>query len=328
MLDNLLAHYRKYQWHLLILTALAASGCTVLGYFGYYWWLFELASHFRVQYFFILLTCAVLFLGIGEFREAFLVGVFSLVNLFTIMPYNAEVHAVTRAPESDVQIVRALLLNVNTSNKEFSIVREFIAANKADFIVLLEVNTTWLEQLQPVRKAYPFEKSMPSEEYGIALLSRIPFEEASIRMIGDLPSVIAKFNTQGRQFTLIGTHPRSPMGATRAKSRNRQLGELGRFIATHEGPMVLMGDLNLTPWSPFFQNLLVETGLQDSRNGYGIQPTWPSTFPPLWIPIDHILLSSDVVVHNRQVGPYIGSDHYPVVVEFSVTSSVPIPNSQ
>ena len=58
--------------------------------------------------------------------------------------------------------------------------------------------------------------------------------------------------------------------------------------------------------------------LHDSRLGCGIQPTWPAGRPLLWAPIDHCLVSKHVIVHSRRVSGNIGSDHYPVVIDFSI----------
>lgn len=35
------------------------------------------------------------------------------------------------------------------------------------------------------------------------------------------------------------------------------------------------------------------------------------------LPLDHFLVSHDLTFSSRQVGPFIGSDHYPVVVELA-----------
>jgi endonuclease/exonuclease/phosphatase (EEP) superfamily protein YafD len=84
------------------------------------------------------------------------------------------------------------------------------------------------------------------------------------------------------------------------------------------GALVLLGDLNTTSWSPHFRDLINTAGLKDSRAGFGIQPTWPAGTPPLWIPLDHCLVSPEIKVHDRRVGPNVGSDHFPVIVEFSL----------
>lgn len=36
------------------------------------------------------------------------------------------------------------------------------------------------------------------------------------------------------------------------------------------------------------------------------------------IPIDHCLHSPDITVINRRVGSDVGSDHYPLIIDFSI----------
>ena len=83
-------------------------------------------------------------------------------------------------------------------------------------------------------------------------------------------------------------------------------------------PVLVLGDLNASPWSSHFRRFLRDSGLRDSAQGRGVQPTWPAGMPWLWIPIDHCLHSPQLQVVARHVGPNLGSDHYPVVVDFVV----------
>jgi len=302
-------------------TALACIG-TIVGYFARAWWIFELASHFPVQYLVILLTCSLIYLARAKYTTAVTVAAFAFINLYLVVPFDAEVHAKAPSTYRESKKFRALLINVNHGNQNYKKVREFIRLTDADFIVLLEVNEQWLEELQPLETAYPYRRGISLEDYGIGLFSRMPFEDAHIKVIGRVgnPSVIGRFNIDGQRFTLIGTHPEPPVSQTKAKNRNRQIAAIGQLISSQQGTTIVLGDLNITPWSPFFRDFLSKTGMRNSRDGLGLQPTWPVRFPPFWIPIDHFLVSPNVIVHNRTIGPDIGSDHYPVVVDFSVKS--------
>ncbi len=68
----------------------------------------------------------------------------------------------------------------------------------------------------------------------------------------------------------------------------------------------------LCPASPYFGDFLKATGLRDSRRGWGWQATWNASRPLLRIPIDHCLVEPEMHVLNREVGPDIGSDHFPI----------------
>jgi len=307
---------------ILWLAMLFACIGTTVGFFGRHWWVFELASHFPLQYSVILLASGLIYLNLGKYKTALLASAFALANLYLIVPFHGEIHAEELAPRGDARRLRATLININHGNHAYEKVRKFIRTVQPDFMVLLELNEAWMEELRPIKAAYPYEKSMAHESFGIGLFSRIPFENAAIKTIGmaGLPSVIAQFYVGEQQFTLIGTHPYPPVSQTKADFRNRQITALGQLISSQQGTTIVLGDLNMTPWSPFFRDFLAKTGMRDSRDGFGLQPTWPVGFPPFWIPIDHFLVSPNVIVHNRTIGPDIGSDHYPVVVDFSVTS--------
>jgi endonuclease/exonuclease/phosphatase (EEP) superfamily protein YafD len=78
----------------------------------------------------------------------------------------------------------------------------------------------------------------------------------------------------------------------------------------------MVGDFNVTPWSPLFADLLRDSGLADSCRGFGWQPTWPTRLPAMFrIPIDHCLHGAGVAIVDRRVGPEIGSDHLPLLLE-------------
>jgi endonuclease/exonuclease/phosphatase (EEP) superfamily protein YafD len=81
---------------------------------------------------------------------------------------------------------------------------------------------------------------------------------------------------------------------------------------------VLMGDLNMTPWSQGLQRLDRLLPLQRVTRA---QPSWPAPlnmfgtrlpFPVM--PIDHIYATPDLSPGSVARGPFIGSDHYPVIV--------------
>ena len=66
-------------------------------------------------------------------------------------------------------------------------------------------------------------------------------------------------------------------------------------------------------WSIDYEKFINITKLKNSRMGVGILPTWPAPVP--LIPIDHVLVSSDIKVRNISVGRDIGSDHLPLIVD-------------
>lgn len=313
-----IATFRMLPWGLLWSGTAIACICSVMGFLGRLWWPFDLASHFRVQYFVFLLASGIIFLVGKRMRGAALSGAFAVINVFLIVP----LYFGSPFAHGSSQTLRAVLVNVNHSNRAYGKFQKFVRSAKPDFMILVEVNHAWANTLRQMQADYPFSQNLPPRNgrSDIALLSRIPISRREVARFGAarLPSVVARLDIEGRQLTVIGAHAIAPWNRTRSELRNQHLAALGQIVNLQVGPVIVLADLNTTSWSPFFRDLLHKTGLRDSRTGFGVQSSWPTGFPPLWIAIDHCLVSSGVIVHNRSIGPHIGSDHYPVVVDFSL----------
>ncbi len=123
----------------------------------------------------------------------------------------------------------------------------------------------------------------------------------------------------GTSVRLLGTHPLSPSTEERARLRDAQLGFARDWSAESGGRRVVAGDLNATPWSLPFRRLVSGGSLMNSQRGYGLELTFPSGSSPLvQVPIDHVLHSDGLRVIDRRLGPAIGSDHLPVVVDLAL----------
>ena len=78
---------------------------------------------------------------------------------------------------------------------------------------------------------------------------------------------------------LIALHAAPPFGDG-VEIQAQQLEIAAQLAAqTHERRAVLAGDLDLTPWSPGFAELLTRGGLVDTRLSRGLTATWLSRLP-------------------------------------------------
>jgi endonuclease/exonuclease/phosphatase (EEP) superfamily protein YafD len=117
-----------------------------------------------------------------------------------------------------------------------------------------------------------------------------------------------------------------PAGAWGTRFRNEHLAEFSEYTRQLSGPSIILGDHNTTPWNHAFKDLLKNSSLLDTSRGLGYQPTWPSFFWPMRIPLDHCLVSSNLTVSQRRVGESTGSDHLPIIVDLVLTTNEP-PNT-
>lgn len=304
-----------------VIAALGVPACagTIAGFLGRAWWLLDLFAHFRMQYLGGLLFIAGL-LAVGRrWRPAAVMLAFALVNLATVAPLYLAPRG--RPLPDDAPTARAMLLNVHTDNRNTAAVLAVIERFDPDLLVLEEIDAGWLERLEPLDERYPHRiVQTRRDNFGIGLFARAPLGDARIVRIGDafVPSVVARVPVGGSTITVFGTHPPPPGSRRTTAWRDDQLSKLPTFLAGQPGPLLLLGDLNATPWSHPFRRFLRESGLRDSARGHGWQPTWPARNPLFWVPIDHALHSDEIVILDRTVGPAVGSDHRPLVIDFAV----------
>lgn len=304
-------------------------------------WLADLASHFRSPLFALafgglVVTCLWPLLAAGgssagdDGHRRLRAAVPSLliwiaaagINAAALAPYQVSppgagtpALAADGTTPTDRPTLRVVTLNVEFRNRATDRVVGYLRDARADVVVLVEIDDVWAASLGTLGEAYPFRHVVPGRTYeGVAILSRWPLHDVEVVDFGSpgMPSLVATVAAADGDVTVIATHPRPPLTPALDAALRLHLRAVGRRAADRRGPCLVMGDLNATPWSAAFGGLVAESGLRDSALGRGIQPTWHARLPVLRIPIDHVLVSSDVDVLERRVGPAVGSDHMPV----------------
>lgn len=215
-------------------------------------------------------------------------------------------------------VVRIVLMNVSSENHSSAPLLEYLRVKKPDLIGLIEINSRWQVGLSPLFKDYAVQAEWPEKgSFGLGLFSRTKFLAANAIELGrtGVPSIEAHLPLCGKEVTVVLTHPYPPITPVNFGLRNGQLADLAAYPPLHRGSFLVMGDLNTTPFSPYFSQLVAGLGAKDSRTGFGLQASWPSFFHFPMIPIDHVLVSPDFRVLRREIGPDLGSDHYPVYLE-------------
>ena len=310
-------HWHASAGRVLLTLLLGVGFVTCCSFAARYWWVFELFSHFRCQYAVIAAALLFSFMALKRASFAYLALAILVANLWELAPFLLPAETTTHEPHSNT--LRVVTLNLHWRNDDPQATVDFIHQSTPDIIVLEEVTENWQHVLQRLTPEFPYQRvSTHKGVFGIAILSRFPLLESLVieSPIARTPSILAKLKWKlDRVITVIASHTLPPTSRARAKQRNAQLNELAALIQQQTHPLIVAGDLNITPWSPWFQDLLTTTKLQDNRKGFGIQATFPSWQPCLRIPIDHILTSPEIKTISFQAGPYLGSDHLPIVCD-------------
>lgn len=284
-----------------------------LGLAGGWHWSLDLLSHFRWQY--LLASLAVVAWGFWGRQRATLLAALATLLLNGALIGSLAFDPVHKAPVAADFRLRVLSLNVLTSNRDHQAVIGQVRAADADVVYLMEVDAAWAVALGALEDTYPHRLVHPSpDNFGLALYSRIALQDAQVVRLHEnaRPSVVARLRHAGRELMLLGTHPVPPMGPVHAAARDAQLAAVAAFIGGARDPVLLLGDLNATPWSHGMR-LLQRGGLAFRSASPPWTPTWMRS-TPFAIPIDHALCTAPLVITRRQVGPDVGSDHRPLTL--------------
>lgn len=302
-------------WGLIEACGVCVVACTLAGFFGGMHWLLELTTHFRVQYLVLLAVMSGLMFFGRRKRIAVLYLSCAMLNAVVVAPWL--IPASKTKPEGDS--LRLMVLNVHTANTRHDLVLEEIHRVKPDVLLLMEVDSAWEQALQGLVEILPHHVIEPREDnFGIALFSRLPLKTPQVvDWTGDsgVPSITAVVEVSKQSLFFVGTHPVPPASEGNSRLRNEQLEKIAQSVSQQKLPVVVAGDLNATPWSPHFRKFEKAAMLKDTGRRSGWRPTWPAVFPPLWIPLDHCLVSKEFLYASRTVGKSVGSDHYPIIVD-------------
>lgn len=268
----------------------AVSGATLASLFGRHHYL-EPATHFRLQYALASTACVILLVVFRSRRLLPLALCCAALNWAYILPH----YSTAARPGSRPAAVRIRLMlsNVQGNSKDYAALAAAVDEERPDVAVLQEITEEWQNRLEVLSPQYPYSKIVPRPGgSGMALFSRHPVEEVEVLTLdaSTHPALFAKLNVEGTRLSLLALHPPTPVRPDKFSNRNQQLARAASLMRATPGAKLLVGDLNTTMWSPYFRDLIRESGLRDARLGFGLLPSWPAPLPAmLRIPIDHCL---------------------------------------
>jgi endonuclease/exonuclease/phosphatase (EEP) superfamily protein YafD len=218
--------------------------------------------------------------------------------------------------------LRVVTFNVLGNNTQYTDVVDWLAEVDADVVFLHEASRPWEEAMINSDLGYRVEATRDDDGiFGTLVLVRPGAEIQSFGFNqGEPRSVEVRLTTfEDREVSLLGIHPLAPTTEDRAGLRDAQVRYAAQWAARQTGPTIVTGDFNAGPWSHAFYRLLDDGGLRNSQRGFGLDATFPANSNLAFrIAIDHLLHSGDVWVAERSLGPPLGSDHFPLIVDLLI----------
>lgn len=315
MLDQKENNSPSYQ---IILNYILRSGTIIFliiyffSFFGSAFRIAEIFCHFQVFY----LGCAIFGFTLGiilkkrAYYFAHFVIIFYILNL--ILPFYFS-HDLKRKDEPILKIYQS---NVEAKNDKYNLVLDQIAQINPHIILLIETGRDWDKPTSILQEKYTYHYKSLIGPFGYIFYSRIPIINVSARSFDtgyDCLEILLSW--EGKEIRFIAAHPPPPMNDEMLKIRNSHLLNYAKLIIDNKDtPAIICGDLNITPWSPCYKELIEKANLKSTRQGFGLLASWPNSFP-YRIPIDHCLVTQQFGVHNTQLLPSVNSDHLPMLNE-------------
>ncbi len=305
----------------LAMTALSAA--LLAGFFGMLHPAFDSFAHFRIHLS-VLVALVALPLLASSFRlqaaAALLFAVACLATTASALPRLWPQPAV--AKPADRMVYSLLQMNLRFNNPTPKKVLSLIGRTNPDVITLDEVSGMWTTELGYITSAYPYRIlcPYPNGMFGVALLSRRPFATGTTPRCeprGAMATATIDFG--GTDVDVAAIHLSWPW----PKEQYWQIGELAEPLAGLGQTAIMAGDCNAVPWSAAVRRVAALGGLTLMPSA---GPTWiHRTLPDFLrryagLPIDQVFSKGGLTILSSTRLEDTGSDHLPVLVEFSVRS--------
>lgn len=222
-------------------------------------------------------------------------------------------------PEAGTPIVRLYSANLWARNTDVESILASIRAADADVVLLIELGDAPANRLDEILAGYPHRVATPRIDRAAGparsvLASRFPLTPVRDRPDG-LHAVGAAVRTPLGRVHILGVHLTRPWPFEEQWGQISQTMALQAVIEDLDGPLVVAGDFNSVSSARIGRQVRRDLDLHPAPAFPG---TWPSHLPaPLGVTIDHVYASDDIAFVSRRLGQANGSDHRPVVVEFT-----------
>jgi endonuclease/exonuclease/phosphatase (EEP) superfamily protein YafD len=298
----------------------------VLGFFADMHPAFDSLGHFRAHLAVLLIVGGLALLASRYWKHGLLAAALGAAALWTTLSSFAfPGQAAANAQTGERAVYRLLQLNLLFDNETPEQVLSLIGRVQPDVITLEEVSTNWQPRLKLIAAMYPFATicQAPQRIGGVAIVSRRPIAVGEAGKCLDGGSfATAPIDFGGHRLEVAALHLDWPWPFKQAAQLDAlavPLGGLGRTA-------LLAGDLNAATWSATVRRIEADAGLVHVA---GIGPSWldrrlPDVLRPYaGLPIDQVMTKGDIVILSVKTLAAVGSDHLPVLVEFSLLGGAP-----
>ena len=236
-----------------------------LSFLARHHWIADLFSHFLIQYVIGATVLGVFYALTKKWLMASVMLAILTISLIEISPFAIPTSG--RQTDMRISIMQYNRLIYQTRHDDLM---EFLKASPADIITLQEAGAGLNKLISTLQDIYPYRiVETRAHAFGMVILSRhkiihhevIPLngpllDNILIRAEIDVPDL-------DDPLILYALHTLPPTDGEQWQERNTELVRTADLINKDKNSyIILAGDWNITPYSPFFKDLLKTTGLE------------------------------------------------------------------
>ena len=242
----------------------------------------------------------------------------TVIFLIILLARNTTVvtDSVGASKEKSARTLKIISANVNKENPNHNSFIELINKHQPDIFAVIELNSAWQKSLANLSDYSQKYLSALENNFGIGVYSKNHIKSAKIfsLVLDKHKNVLIEISKDNCPHRMLTTHIEPPLSQWDIQIRQKQLDKIQ--IINADSPIdLIVGDLNMTPWSAVFKDFQVRSGFRLIKDIYLLKGSWPSFMPPFMrFPIDHILVKDHVSVSSIKILDSIGSDHRPLEI--------------
>lgn len=322
------------------LPILGLAGAAGVRRLDFHFWPAELLWHFTETFFLASLATTAVLVVVHRFIPATAAAVltiyfgFAVTNVPGVPPGQATsllpvAHArAGEAAQAGTVAIRLVTHNLYVHNDRPDALADWLERQDADVLVFQEISEQTAAIMATAANRYPHQFFGWPANYverpdlrgalnGLAILSRHPIRHPCLFRQTRYGAPVAFADLLlpgGTNVRLAVVHTSNPIRRSGLRSRNQLMQALAEELRRYDGPLIVAGDFNATPYTPAFAQFLHAAGLTTVR-------AYPGTYPQIagdfGLPIDHVLVRGVRIVDIEALDAF-GSDHRPLRADLVV----------
>jgi len=228
-------------------------------------------------------------------------------------------------PDAQGTTFKLVTFNVYPDNQREDEAIEWLLAQDADLLMLQEHSGN----LPDLADSYPYVEIVQGNSVS-GIFSRFPIIEYEEVTFGEFTHQRAVIEIEDSPFVLYNVHLAMPLTQNESiplplrydsMQRDSQIRELLARAPEETLPVIIVGDFNMSEFSPIYDTIAAEFTDAYREASWGIGATWPGGASEEWttplprlIRLDYVWYSSNFQALSARVGPALGSDHLPLII--------------